>query len=45
MNPIEYKESYTVKMPFKKSKVKVKKEIVTMGVENVDPLKVVGTYV
>lgn len=32
-------------MPFKKTKVKLKNEIVTMGVEGIDPLKVVGTYV
>ncbi len=45
LNPIEYKESYTTEAPFKRTKVKLKKEIVTMGVENIDPKKVVGTYV
>ena len=30
------------KSAFLKTKVKVKKEICTMGVEDVDPLKVVG---
>jgi len=39
------KESLTSKKPFKRTKVKLKKEIVTMGVEGVDPKKVVGTYV
>ncbi len=39
------KESYEAAMPFYRSKVKLKKEIVTMGVEGIDPLQVVGTYV
>ena len=39
------KSSYTENAPFKRSKVKLKKEIVTMGVEGIDPLQVVGTYV
>jgi len=39
------KESYTSQAPFHRTKVKLKKEIVTMGVEGIDPLKVVGTYV
>lgn len=42
---IDYKESYTDKAPFSRSKVKLKKEIVTMGVEGIDPLQVVGTYI
>ena len=45
LNPIEVKESYTDISPFKRTKVKLKKEIVTMGVETVDPAKTVGTYV
>jgi len=32
-------------MPFYRSKVKLKKEIVTMGIEGIDPKKSVGTYV
>ena len=32
-------------MPFKRMKVKLKREIVTMGLKSVDPLKEVGTYV
>lgn len=40
-----HKESYADNAPFKRSKVKLKKEIVTMGVEGIDPLQVVGTYV
>ncbi len=42
---IEVKESMTDQMPFKRSKVKLKKEIVTMGVEGIDPKQTVGTYV
>ncbi|NVK21557.1 MAG: rhodanese-related sulfurtransferase [Kangiellaceae bacterium] len=42
---LDYKESYDQSMPFYRSKVKLKKEIVTMGVEGIDPKKVVGTYV
>lgn len=42
---ISYKESYTDVLPFLRSRVKLKKEIVTMGVEGIDPKRVVGTYV
>ena len=42
---LSHKESYTDEMPFIRSKVKLKKEIVTMGVEGTDPKSVVGTYV
>jgi UPF0176 protein len=42
---ISYKESFDAEMPFYRTKVKLKKEIVTMGVEGIDPLQVVGTYV
>ncbi|MCK5121489.1 MAG: rhodanese-related sulfurtransferase [Methylococcales bacterium] len=42
---IETKESYEQDMPFYRTKVKLKKEIVTMGVEGIDPEKIVGTYV
>ena len=45
LDNIGYKESYDDEMPFYRTKVKLKKEIVTMGVEGVDPRKVVGTYV
>lgn len=40
-----HKESYDDHMPFYRMKVKLKKEIVTMGVEGIDPNDVVGTYV
>jgi UPF0176 protein len=39
------KFSYDNEMPFYRSRVKLKKEIVTMGVEGIDPNRVVGTYV
>lgn len=42
---IEIKESATDVMPFDRMKVKLKKEIVTLGVAGTDPNKRVGTYV
>ncbi len=45
LNPISYKESLDETQPFHRTKVKLKKEIVTLGVEGIDPLKTVGTYV
>lgn len=39
------KESFSDSMPFYRTKVKLKKEIVTMGVEGIDPKKKVGRYV
>ena len=44
-NGIDFKLSYHEGKPFHRTKVKLKKEIVTMGVEGIDPNKVVGTYV
>lgn len=41
---LEYKESYATKMPFYRLKVRLKKEIVTLGIPEVDPNKEVGTY-
>ncbi|AYA64435.1 oxygen-dependent tRNA uridine(34) hydroxylase TrhO [Alteromonas sp. RKMC-009] len=45
INPISYKESLHDEQPFYRTKVKLKKEIVTMGVEGIDPRHTVGTYV
>ncbi len=45
LKDIVYKESFDEQQPFYRTKVKLKKEIVTMGVEGLDPRKVVGTYV
>ncbi|WP_437440004.1 oxygen-dependent tRNA uridine(34) hydroxylase TrhO [Neorhizobium galegae] len=42
---LEHKESRASKMPFLRMKVRPKKEIVTMGVEDIDPKRIVGTYV
>ncbi|WP_390594743.1 rhodanese-related sulfurtransferase [Simiduia litorea] len=42
---LDYKESFEQEMPFYRTKVKLKKEIVTMGIEGIDPLRVVGSYV
>lgn len=42
---IEHKESYTNEIPFLKLKVRLKKEIVAMGVPGISPLKKVGTYI
>ncbi|MEM6414122.1 MAG: rhodanese-related sulfurtransferase [Pseudomonadota bacterium] len=41
---LEYKESAAENLPFKRLKVRLKKEIITMG-EAVDAVKDVGTYV
>ena len=40
-----HKESWSDKHPFYRMKVKLKKEIVTLGVPGVSPTKVVGQYV
>ena len=45
LDAISHKESFSDENPFQRTKVKLKKEIVTMGVEGIDPNKVVGTYV
>jgi UPF0176 protein len=42
---LDHKESYCDEQPFYRSKVKLKKEIVTLGVPGVDPNQAVGTYV
>lgn len=41
---IDHKESVATSMPFIRMKVKLKKEIVTLGVTGVDPTKRVGNY-
>ena len=42
---IQAKESHVEENPFYRTKVKLKKEIVTMGVEDIDPTHINGTYV
>lgn len=44
LSELEYKESHAKMMPFNRMKVRLKKEIVTLGVPGVDPNKIVGTY-
>lgn len=45
LRDLSHKESLDDEMPFYRMKVKLKNEIVTMGVEGIDPRQVVGTYV
>jgi UPF0176 protein len=42
---LEWKESFADSMPFGRMKVRLKREIVTMGQPDVDPLARVGNYV
>jgi UPF0176 protein len=42
---LEVKYSVAVEMPFHRMKVRLKREIVTMGVEDIDPANSAGTYV
>jgi UPF0176 protein len=45
LSGLGHKESYHDEMPFNRTKVKLKKEIVTLGVEGVDPNEICGQYV
>jgi len=45
LSALEHKTSRAVEMPFYRMKVRLKKEIVTMGIDGIDPNTVVGTYV
>lgn len=42
---LEYKESYTDIPPFERMKVRLKQEIVTLGLPEINPNDLVGTYV
>ncbi len=42
---LDVKYSHAEKMPFYRLKVRVKKEIVTLGIDGIDPKRQVGTYV
>ncbi|MBR8837891.1 MAG: rhodanese-related sulfurtransferase [Stigonema ocellatum SAG 48.90 = DSM 106950] len=42
---LEYKESYADSQPFDRMKVRLKNEIVTIGLPEIDPNEEVGTYV
>jgi UPF0176 protein len=41
---LNFKETYDSANPFEKAKVKLRKEIVTMGIHNVDAINNAGTY-
>jgi len=45
LQDLHYKESRAREQPFYRMKVRLKKEIVSLGVEGVDPRRVVGEYV
>jgi len=45
LSALEHKESWADAEPFLRMKVKLKKEIVTMGVPEIDPSRYAGTYV
>jgi UPF0176 protein len=45
LEDLDYKFSYSETIPFKRLKVKLKKEIVTLGIADIDPTYSVGTYV
>ena len=42
---LDYKDSTAETMPFHRMKVRLKREIVSMGVDGIDPTREVGTYV
>ncbi|MEI7782906.1 MAG: rhodanese-related sulfurtransferase [Betaproteobacteria bacterium] len=42
---LEHKESWSQREPFYRLKVKLKKEIVTLGVDGIDPSRMAGRYV
>lgn len=45
LDGIEFKQSFYHEIPFYRAKVKLKREIVTMGVEGIDPQRSAGTYI
>ncbi len=45
LQDLSHKESWAKDRPFLRMKVRLKKEIVTMGVEDIDPVHSVGRYV
>jgi len=45
INDIEWKESFCQQKPFNKLKIKLKNEIVTLGVNDIDPSEQAGDYV
>ena len=45
LSNLAHKESLAKTMPFHRMKIKIKQEIVTMGVDGVDPIRLSGTHV
>ncbi len=45
LSPLEVRESRCAQQPFRRARVRLKREIVTMGVDGIDPKQSVGTYV
>lgn len=45
LKQLRCKESFCDQVPFHRTMVKIKKEIVTMGVTDIDPKQIVGTYI
>jgi UPF0176 protein len=45
LEDLSFRESFDSENPFDKAKVKLRKEIVTMGVESIDPLALTGEHV
>ncbi len=45
LRDLHYKESWAKREPFHRMKVRLKKEIVSLGVPGVDPSRLVGEYV
>ena len=45
LQALEHKESWSDKPPFRRMRVRVKREIVTLGVPGINPAKQSGTYV
>ncbi len=45
LSDLQHKESFSIKPPFYRMKVRLKKEIVTMGVPGISPIHMAGTYV
>ena len=45
LSKVDVKYSYCDHQPFRRRRVRLKREIVTMGVEGIDPNETVGTYV
>lgn len=45
LTDLQHKESWSTRAPFRRMKVRLKREIVTMGVPGISPTQMAGTYV